>query len=255
MKRVLIVLLAMILCLVAFSGCDKSDETPTQSVGNQLNDENPEEKEPVKTDSHDFSAHLDMCGFKPGLSQGKLLDLMESYTYKGKSVRELAPALNYDGENGGGCSGWADDFGFTNDYYVPDNGTHATYYNRFVTSVPLEGHNLPYGIAFSDNMVKAFEKIGIGKKPYTNFVADEGRPGIMTISKDEKATLELIDGKLLPVGEKTLYKYHLRYTEKYKTTLAGREEDVMRCIQMSYADEKSELKRFEIFISELYEVS
>ena len=216
-----------------------------------------DELEPINTipdaDITAFTEWLDGEGFVPGLSQGEMIQKMETYTQNGESVANQALGLHYDGYNGGGYAASGDNFGFRNDYQASDDNKTADYTNSFYTKVPLGGLTLPFGIEFEDNLQEAMSKIGIASDPSVNFIADEGFNIAMTLYRDERYTLVFKNWYLSTEPIEVDIPYELIFTENYTTTREdGRESNVTRTMKLTFKPEEKTLHDFSVKVHENY---
>lgn len=140
MKRIITILISACM-LLSFASCENDELEPINTIPD--------------ADITAFTEWLDGEGFVPGLSQGEMIQKMETYTQNGESVANQALGLHYDGYNGGGYAASGDNFGFRNDYQASDDNKTADYTNSFYTKVPLGGLTLPFGIEFEDNLQEA----------------------------------------------------------------------------------------------------
>ena len=200
-----------------------------------------------------FTEWLDSEEFAPVMSQSKLLQKMDSYTYNGVSVNDAAVGYFYDGQYGGGYSANVEEFGFNNDYTESQDGKTANYSNSFYTKVPLNGLVLPFGIEFGDTLYDALTKLEISQKLPSDFIADEGADSVMTLYQDERYTLVFNNLKLSKEPIETDAPYELIFTENYTFTREdNRESNVTRTIKLAFEDDLNELHEFRVRINENY---
>lgn len=234
MKKLLMLLFAIVFCLSTFIGCfdskNNSDMLPVDAA----------DVEPINlipdADLDVFSQFLDSENFVPGISQGNFIKQMERYRYNGISITNIIGGFHYDGENGGGYSAGGELFWFRNDYKAKDN--EANYSNLLGTKVQLGGLELPYGIKFEDSLSDVFQKIGITVDPYDDFYADQDLHANMTLYRDNKVTLVFQNLKRAQPSGEYVMPYVLIYSETYTTNRAdGRNVTVERTVMFSFVDE------------------
>ena len=259
MKKALCVLLATVMCLALFVGCDSRPEA-TQGTS-QTQPLNPASSATRNTDPvsvvdgpfDGLSAFLDNEQFVPGLSQKAFREQVEGYRYEGASLADHVMGSNYDGVYGGGYRGVGKLFSYRNDYQTTEDELFANYSNTFYTMVPLEGLKLPYGIAFTDTVKDAFEKMSLKFDPCTEFVANEGSDTDMTLFRDDKITLTLRDMGREKSPVEYLMRFKLIYTEVYTVQRAdGRTATVTREVELAFSTIDDTLYRVSMYVNEYY---
>lgn len=194
-----------------------------------------------------FSEYLDSINFTERLSQGDLLDILEKYSYNGKTITDEMDIAFEDGMYGGGMSGGGKLFGFENDYTETQDYQYANYSNKFYTSVKLDGFSLPHGVKFEYTLDNVLQNL----KPYLNLPDDLNQENIILYS-DDKSVLELTNFLVTSENEPN-YSYELKYTEIYKITLNdGREDNVTRCVSMRFTNGDNKLGLFTVYVNENY---
>ena len=138
---------------------------------------------------NELSTFLDDEGFTAALSQGTLMEIMESYEYEGSPITDIVAGAHYDSAQGGGFTANGELFGFSNDYNENDS-SRVTHQNHFYTKTALTGLELPYGIEFGDSLTSVFKKMGLGIDPYDDFASDEYSPNFMTLYRDDERRIE-----------------------------------------------------------------
>lgn len=204
-----------------------------------------------------FSVYLDEKNFVPGMTQNDLISQAEAYSYSGKAAIEHVPGIFWDGPRGGGLDMNGELFGFSNSFEASEDNTYADYSNRFYTTVPLEGLQLPYGITFADTLETTLVKIGIDTGEVESA---QTRAGTVTLCEEENSTLQLtsfvLPDELPGVAENpggAQYAYELKYTQTYQTVRPdGRQTNVTRSVVLSFNAGSSQLGLFEISIHETY---
>ena len=227
--------------LLSFASCEKSPE-PVNNIPD--------------TDITAFTAWLDSEGFVPGLSQGEMIQKMESYTQNGESVANAA-GLFYDGYNGGGYAAGGDNFGFRNDYQASDDNKTADYTNSFYTKVPLDGLTLPVGIEFEDTLRDVLDMLSIATDPSANFTADEGSDIVMTLYRDDRYTLIFKNWYLSKEPIEVDIPYELIFIENYTYVhirADNRESSVTRTIEFTFAPETKTIDTFRVAVHENYKL-
>lgn len=237
MKRFCVIFLAALLLL---SGCGKKKTGPVALISNETADT--------------FSAYLDQEHFVPELSQGAMIDQMTKYSYQGTPIGELCTGFHYDGISGGGYNAFGEDFGYLNDYSQTSDGKYADYRNRLFTKLPLEGLSIPFGITFEDDLCQVMEKLGYPIDPVTEFSPDYPYDTLMTLYRDEDATVELTDYTGSSV---TTFSYELRYTETYSYLQSSGKTiaTVTRHVILRFAPETYQLSYLELEVSEHYPIN
>lgn len=230
MKKLFILMMAMILCLSAFCGCSSPDKKEL-------------EKEKInRSPSMDitvFAQFLDNENFVHSVSQGSFIEQMGKYSHDGTPINEIVLGYHYDGPYGGGYRAGGELFGFRNDFTSKDKV--AKYSNQFWTKFSLDGLELPYGIEVGDSLSKAFEKIGITINPYNGFFADENSNTDMTLYRDDRVTFVFKDLKRTQEPVEFEMPYVLVYSEVYDIELSdGRPASVERTIKMSFSDKDAQ---------------
>ena len=241
MKQITTILISACM-LLFFSSCEKDELEPINTI--------PDADIPA------FTAWLDNEGFIPGLSQGEMIQKMETYTQNGESVANQALGLHYDDYNGGGYAAFSDNFGFRNDYQASDNKKTADYTNTFYTRVPLDGLALPCGIEFEDTLRDVLNKLSISTDPSASFTADEGSDTVMTLYRDERYTLVFKNFLLSKEPIEVDIPYELIFTENYTFTLeSGRESNVTRTVKLTFTPEDKVLHEFSVEVHENYKLT
>ena len=266
MKQYVAVLL-VVLFVFCMSSCDKSNDDLnfSDNSNNDFNDEfDVSAAATAPTNPYGFSEYIDSENFVPGINQGDFLEQMGKYKYNGEAITDIIGGLHYDGLSGGGYMASGGLFGFKNDYTAEPGSKYAVYKNEFHTFVALDGLTLPNEISFEDTLVVVFEKLGIEKHPYNDFVPDgqtQGEAsayGEMTLYTDEASSLKI---KRLPKKDSEHsqvkhYEYVLSYTEIYQGEfMDGKKEIITRSISFSFENEESQLGIFSISVAEKYERS
>ena len=215
--------------------------------------ENANQNTVTELDITAFAAWLDSEGFVPAMSQSKMLQKMDSYTYNDVSVKKATVGYFYDGQYGGGYSSNGENFGFHNNYTASQNGETADYSNSFYTQVPLDGLTLPFEIEFGDTLRDALTKMGISQKLPSDFTPDKGEDSAMTLYSDERYTLVFNNLNLSKEPIETDAPYELIFTENYIFTRGnGKESNVTRTIKLTFTADQNELHEFHLQISENY---
>lgn len=240
MKRITTILISACM-LLFFSSCEKDELEPINTI--------PDADIPA------FTAWLDSEGFVPGLSQGEMIQKMETYTQNGESVANQLTGLHYDGYNGGGYAASGEGFGFRNDFQASENGKTADYTNSFYTKVPLDGLHLPCGIGFEDTLHDVLDKLDINSDPSANFTADEGADTVMTLYRDDRYTLIFKNWYLSKEPIEVDIPYELIFTENYTFTReSGRESNVTRTIKLTFKPEEKTVYDFSVEVHENYKL-
>lgn len=94
MKKFLLLLLVMTVCLSSLIGCSDFDNE------NSLPNTPPEDVE--------FSKFLDTENFVPGVSQGEFMEHMAKYSHEGTPITYIVVGYHYDTYSGGGFSAGGD---------------------------------------------------------------------------------------------------------------------------------------------------
>ena len=237
MKRFCVIFLAALLLL---SGCGKKKTGPVDLISSET--------------AGAFSAYLEQEHFVPELSQGAMIDQMTKYSYQGTPIGEICICFHYDSANGGGYNAFGEDFGYLNDYSQTSDGKHADYRNRLYTKLPLEGLTIPLGITFADDLRQVMEKLGYPIDPLTEFSPDYPYDTLMTLYRDEDATVELKDYADSAV---TTFSYELRYTETYSYLRSSGKTiaTVTRHVILRFAPETYQLSYLELEVSEHYPIN
>lgn len=247
-------LILILVCLLNLAACnsaeDVDDTQPDPLVAGQQ--ETPHSCTP-------FSLYLDEKSFAPGMTQSDLISQAEAYSYSGKAAIEHVPGIFWDGPSGGGLDMDGELFGFSNSFTASEDNTYADYSNRFYTTVPLEGLQLPFRISFADTLETTLEKIGIDADVVESA---ETRGGTVTLCEEENSTLQLT-AFALPDGLSGMtdhpngaqYAYELKYTQTYETVRPdGRQTNVTRLVALSFDAGSSQLGLFEMSVRETYPI-
>lgn len=241
MKRITTILISACM-LLFFSSCEKDELEPINTI--------PDADIPA------FTAWLDSEGFVPGLSQGEMIQKMETYTQNGESVANQLTGVHYDGYYGGGYAASGEGFGFRNDFQASENGKTADYTNSFYTRVPLDGLALPCGIEFEDTLRDVLDKLSISADPSVSFTADEGSDTVMTLYRDERYTLVFKNFLLSKEPIEVDIPYELIFTENYTFTReSGRESNVTRTAKLTFTPEDKVLHEFSVEVYENYKLT
>ncbi len=196
-------------------------------------------------DNSKYTAYLDEINFIPELSQSQFVSQMKKYLYNGTSIEDLTIGHHYDGEWGGGYAADGELFGFRNDYTVMNSKQRAIYSNRLYSTVKLDGIALPCEINFGDTLTTVLGKLQIDTEHLEDFASNE-----VTVTLCINSTSSL---KLSPSTSQ--FKTMLKYTESYNYTRSdGRNAYVTRYILMSFTDNDNTLERFEVSVSEDFEI-
>ena len=241
MKRITTILISTCM-LLSFASCEKDELEPINTI--------PDADIPA------FTEWLDSEGFVPGLSQGEMIQKMETYTQNGESVANQALGLHYDGYNGGGYAARGDKFSFRNDYKASDDNKTADYNNSFSTQVSLDGLTLPFGIEFEDTLRDVLNKLSISTDFSASFTADEGSDTVMTLYRDERYTLVFKNFLLSKEPIEVDIPYELIFTENYTFTReSGREANVTRTVKLTFTPEDKVLHEFSVEVYENYKLT
>ena len=241
MKKLIALILALV-CVLFLISCSQQGQQVTT---------NPTPI--IKLDITVLTAWFDSEEFIPPISQSKMIEKMDTYTYNGKSICDATRGFYYDGQYGGGYAANGESFGFSNDYTASTDGKTAEYTNSFHTKVPLDGLTLPFGIEFDDALGDVMAKLGTTIRLPANFAPDGDADNTMTLYKDERYTLIFNDWALSKEPITTDIPYELIFTENYTFT---REDDrvsvVTRTIKLAFANDEKALCEVNVKIQENY---
>lgn len=260
MKRLLALLIAIIMSFVAVS-CDfaelpvnadsETDESEKTSESTEAEPKDPNESQ-NDTLLEQFVDFLDGEGFKVGLSQGQFKELIGTYSVSGEKI-DADMGEYYDSEYGGGFRGYGEyedlRYEFTNDFYQDEEKTK--YVNYLNTTVHFEGLDLPFGIAFGDDIEVVFEKMGM-TYPMGSFVPDEDDKRRMTLLDNGKESLAYVN--LHNTDEPVDYyePFIIVFTEECESELEdGRVKTETRRIMLYFSDFGGALTR--LYISAGYQ--
>lgn len=238
MKKLIALILALV-CVLFLISCSQQFTTNPTPI--------------IKPDITVLTAWFDSEEFIPPISQSKMIEKMDTYTYNGKSIYDATLGFYYDGQYGGGCAANGESFGFCNDYTASKDGKTVEYTNSFYTKVPLDGLTLPFGIEFDDALGDVMAKLGTTIRLPANFAPDGDADNTMTLYKDERYTLIFKDLTLSKEPITTDSPYELIFTENYTYT---RKNDIVsivtRTIKLAFANDEKALCEFNVEIQENY---
>lgn len=255
--------------------CEKSESKTTESVSEITETESkPTETESETTESEtneteaqsetrgevgtdqilsEFVDFLDGEGFTVGLWQGAFKDLIGSYSVGGEKI-DSDFGMFYDSEFGGGFEGYGEyegkTYAFVNDFYQDEEKTRQI--NYLETSVPFEGMELPFGIAFGDDLEVVFEKMGL-TYPQGSFVPDEDDVTRMTLLDNGKESLAFVNLHN-NIDEPVDYyePFIIVFIEKYESVLEnGKVKIETRRVMLYFSDFGGELST--LYISAGYQ--
>ena len=240
MKKLLVFLICMTLCLSILSGCN-TKEPPEEEASVSL-------EEGIAGLAQFFKDE----NFVPGLSQSDLMKQLDMYFYQGQKITDIIHGIHYDGSSGGGLSANGELFGYTNDYNRPQDSDRADYENSFYCKVPLEGLTLPLEIAFGDSLATVCEKIGLSEDPTQDLVSGEKK----TLYHDGQVAITLLYNEELKQTAYTNdsnFSYVLQYQKVYESTRAsGKPVIVTETLKFRFVGEGNPLTYFYVEVNENY---
>lgn len=249
MKKFLLLLLVMAVCLSALSGCSEFDNESSGSATENIHKDLLPNAPPEDVE---FSKFLDTENFVPGVSQGEFMKHMAKYSQEGTPITDIVEGCHYDTYFGGGYKAQSEFFGFVNDYTAENS--IADYYNRMWTKVQLDGLNLPFEITFEDSLTDVFKKVELTTNPYDDFTADKNSDTNMTLFNENNASLIFKDlnRSSTPVGNEM--PYVLLYSETYNTQRKdGRQATVNRTVILSFGHTQK-LEMLEMKVTENFKI-
>ena len=243
MKKLLVFLICMTLCLSILSGCNTKKP--------------PEEEASVSLEEGmaGLAQFFKDENFVPGLSQSDLKKQMEKYSYEGEKITELLPGEHGDGLFGGGYSAIGSLFGFVNNYSRSKDAPEANYENSFYSLVPLDGLTMPLEISFGDSLTTVCEKTGLSEDWREGLVPGEKK----TLYENGQITVTLLHNEQITESSYVLYdsnySYILKYDKTYESTrVNGSPVTVTETVKFGFVGEGEPLVYFYVSVNENYEV-
>ena len=231
LKRMLIWVLAGILCFMNLSACTKNQA-------------------PNKGDTT-LCAWFDENGLKEELTQKDYLSLLEHFSIKGKSLSKIAPCAKFDYGSTSGCSASCSSFSYGQEYVAGDP-SQIVCYLTYVEN--LDGLNLPFDLAIGSSLFSAVTAFNGEYAAVQSFIR-QGAKDTMILSSSLGE--ELLFRNLSVNEEQTAFLYPLQliYTEQYTVTRSdGVSSTVTRTLEMSFSHQSngSTLSQVRIIVSEEY---